>query len=153
MSYTQNKSSRIKSAHCDTRIHVSAPIKMTSKGNKHTSFIGQQQRATLADNESRTAQITHGITCVSSRDRENLNHLGFPAKLKHTAPEAPLIKKTPSWWMNTDNEDSIQRPHEKLGGIPEEFTIIHWHCPVTFRRHPQPGCDRKDSFAGNAALA
>lgn len=93
MSYTQNKSSIIKSAHCDTRIHVSAPIKMISKGIKYTSFIGQQQRATLADNESRTARITRRITCVSSRDRENLNHLGFPAKLKHTAPEPPSNQK------------------------------------------------------------
>lgn len=92
MRYTQNKSITIKSPPFDTRIHVSAQIKMTSKAIKYTSFIEQQQQATLADNESRTAR-KHAESHVCHHRIENLNHLGFPAKLKRTAPELPSNQK------------------------------------------------------------
>lgn len=92
MRAAQNRSTRIKSPHFDTRIHVSTQIKTTPRGIKDTSFIGQQQQATLADNESRAAR-KHAGSHVCHHRIENLNHLGVPAKLKHTAPGLPLIKK------------------------------------------------------------
>lgn len=92
MRSAQNKSIRIKNPHFDTRTHVSAQIKTTPKGIKYTSFIGQQQWATLADNESRTAR-KHVGSHVCHHRIESLNHLGVPAKLKHAAPELPTNQK------------------------------------------------------------
>lgn len=54
---------------------------MIPEGIKYTSFIGQQQQATLADNENRTAQ-NHAGSHVCHHGIGNLNHLGVPAKLK-----------------------------------------------------------------------
>lgn len=92
MRCTQSRSISTKSPHFDTRIHVSTQINMTPKGIKCTSFIGRQQRATLADNESRPAQ-KHAGSHVCHHRIENLNHLGFPATLKHTTPELPRTQK------------------------------------------------------------